>query len=215
VLVDQEEPVHARVQIVSTLPRPFRDHPKASRALIDVIGGQPGFRGIHLLMQIGSRQGLLLTLWDSLHDAEAAPARTQAVLGPRPFPLAVDEVYKVWDRPRGPAALEEATVAQLLWFDGPRSAAQLEAARRAGEERIKPALEDVPGFAGGYVLGRSRDLAMVVVQLATSAEALDQIAEVVFGTALLPGEDPALLTGPDRVEVYRLDGQSLITAPVA
>ena len=207
--------MHARVQIVSTLPKPFRDQPNASGALIDAIAAQPGFRGIHLLMQIGSRQGLLLTLWDSLHDAKAAPERTQAVLGPRPFPLAVDEVYEVWESRRGSAALEDATVAQLLWFDGPRSAAQAEAARRAGEERIKPGLEDVPGFAGGYVLGRPRDLAMVVVQLATSTEALDRIADVVFGTALLPGEDPALLTGPDRVEVYRLDGQSLSTASVA
>ena len=207
--------MHARVQIVPTLPKSFRDHPRATGALIDALAGQPGFRGVHLLVQIGSRQGLLLTLWESLHDAEAAPQRTQAVLGPRPFPLAVDEVYEVWDTGRGPAAIEEAKVAQFLWFDGPRSAAQAEAARRANDDRIKPALEGVPGFARGYVLGRPRDLAMVVVQLATSTEALDGIADVVFGSALLPGEDPALLTGPDRAELYRVDAQSLTTASLA
>lgn len=63
-----------------------------------------------------------------------------------------------------------------------------------------------------YVLGRPRDSAIVVVELATSTEALERMADAVFSTSLLPGEDPALLTGPDRVELYRLEDQSLAAA---
>ena len=32
-------------------------------------------------------------------------------------------------------------------------------------------------------------------------EAIDRAGEVIMGTELLPGEDPALLSDPDRVEV--------------
>jgi hypothetical protein len=63
-----------------------------------------------------------------------------------------------------------------------------------------------------YVLGRPRDSAIVVVELATSTEALERMADAVFSTSLLPGEYPALLTGPDRVELYRLEDQSLAAA---
>lgn len=205
--------MHARVQIVPTLPKPMQDQ-AASQRLIDVLESHPGFRGVHLLLQIGTRQGLCLTLWDSREDAEAAAERTQAELGARPFPLAFDEVYEVLDTAYGSATLEQATVGKVSWFDGPRSAAQNEAARRAGEERIKPAVQGVPGFVMTYVLGRPQDSAIVVVELAASTGALDQMADAVFSAPLLPGEDPALLTGPDRVELYRLEAKSLAGASV-
>jgi hypothetical protein len=35
-----------------------------------------------------------------------------------------------------------------------------------------------------------------------SAEGLDLVQELVMSSELLPGEDPALLPGPDRVDVY-------------
>lgn len=95
--------MNARVQIVPTLPEPMKG-PDAGRPFIEAIERQPGFRGVHLLLQIGTRQGLCLTLWDSAHDAEAMPERTEAVLGPRPFRLALDEVYDVLDTASGPAA---------------------------------------------------------------------------------------------------------------
>ncbi len=93
-------------------------------------------------------------------------------------------------------------------------AAQNDAARQAGEERIKPAVEGIPGFVMTYVLGRPEDSALVVVELATSTDALDRMADAVFSTSLLPGEDPALLTGPDRVELYRLEAQSVAATSV-
>lgn len=205
--------MHARVQIVRTLPPPMQSADAKAR-FIEALESQPGFRGAHLLVQIGSRRGLSLTLWETLTDAEAAPERTEAVLGPRPFPLAVDDVYDVWDTAYGSSRPEQATVAKVSWFDGPRSAAQTEAARRAGEERIKPAVEGIGGLVMTYVLGRPQDSATVVFELATSIDTFDRVADAVFGTALLPGEDPVLLTGPDRVELYRLDGQSLPAASV-
>ena len=205
--------MHARVQIVPTLRAPMQNLDAKAR-FIEALERQRGFRGAHLLVQIGSHRGLCLTLWETLPDAEAAPERTEAVLGPRPFALAVDDVYDVWDTASGSSRPEQATVAKVSWYDGPRSAAQTEAARRAGEERIKPAVEGIPGLVMTYVLGRPQDGAMVVVELATSTDTFDRVADAVFGTSLLPGEDPVLLTGPDRVELYRLDGQSLAAVPV-
>ena len=200
--------MHARLQIVPTLPKPFTGV-DATRRLIEALEQQPGFAGVHLLMQIGTRQGLALTLWNSREDAEAAPERTQAAIGPRPFSLAVDDVYDVVEVASGTSAPDQAAVGKVSWFDGPRSAVQNEAARRAGEERIRPAVENVPGFVMTYVLVRPADSALVIVELATSTEVLDRMADAVFSTSLLPGEDPALLSGPDRVELYRVEGRSL------
>jgi len=200
--------MHARLQTVRALPDQFNG-PEAARYLIKVLEGHPGFRSVHLMLQIGSRQGLNLTLWDSREDAEAAPARTRSVLGPPPFPYGHDEVYDVVSTGSGSAALEAAAVCQATWFDGPLSAAQIEALRRAGEERIRPVVEPVPGFVAGYVLCRPADSGVVVLTLATSTEALERIAEAIFSTSLLPGEDPALLTGPDRVEIYKVQNRSL------
>jgi len=33
---------------------------------------------------------------------------------------------------------------------------------------------------------------------------LEDVGTAVNSTALLPGEDPALLTGPDRVDIHRV-----------
>lgn len=206
--------MHARLQIVRVMPPQFNT-PEASGMFIKVLEGHPGFRGVHLMLQIGSRQGLGLSLWETQEDATAASDRTRAVLGPQPFPLAFDEVYEVLATGTGPAAFEEATVCQVNWFDGPRSAAQTEAMERAGEERIRPVIEAMPGFVAGYVLCRPEDSAIVVVTLATSTDALEQITDAVFSTALLPGEDPTLLGGPDRVEVYRIENQARAEVPVA
>ncbi len=205
--------MHARLQTVRAMPDQF-NNPEAAGYLIKVLEGHPGFRSVHLMLQIGSRRGLNLTLWDTREDAEAAPARTRAVLGPRQFPLDHDEVYDVASTALGSTALKDATVCQVTWFDGPRSAAQLEAMRRAGEERIRPAVEQVPGFVATYVLCHPADSAVVVVTLATSTEALERITDAVFSTPLLPGEDAALLTDPDRLELYRVENRSLAGVPV-
>lgn len=206
--------MHARVQMTPTLP----DHvntPEASGYFMRVLEGHPGFRGVHLMLQIGSRRGFSVTLWDSRENAEAASERTQEVMGPRPFTLDFDEVYEILAGDAGPTAVAEAAVAQVLWFEGPLSAAQVNAMRRAGEERIQPAVDKVPGHAGTYALCHTGNSAIVVVILATSTDALNRIADAALSTPLLPGEDPALLIGPDRIELYTHEAYSLAEASVA
>lgn len=91
--------------------------------------------------------------------------------------------------------------AQLIYFDKPRGPEQLAAADFAVEHRIKPAAAAVPGNIRTYVLRRP-DGAEVVVSIAESEQVLIDTQKAIMSTTLLPGEDPALLTGADRVELY-------------
>ena len=51
---------------------------------------------------------------------------------------------------------------------------------------------------------RAADNAYLVVILAESMDTFDAAQQAIMSTELLPGEDPALLTGPDRISFYRL-----------
>lgn len=97
--------------------------------------------------------------------------------------------------------------AQLTFFDGPRSDEMVRAGHRAGQERIAPAMRTDPRMRNElvalYVLNQP-DGAEVVITLVKTEEALRRGNQVVMSTQLLPGEDPGLLPGPDRVEVYRV-----------
>jgi hypothetical protein len=94
---------------------------------------------------------------------------------------------------------------QIMTFDGPRSAALVAASRRAARERIAPLIEADPELRTGLLGGLRAvgpDGAECVVELARDASALDTLAQVVMSSELLPGEDPALLPGPSRVDRY-------------
>jgi hypothetical protein len=52
-----------------------------------------------------------------------------------------------------------------------------------------------------YLLRRA-DGAEIVMMTADSEQALLDVQKAIMSTALLPGEDPALLPGPDRIELY-------------
>ncbi|WP_194829359.1 hypothetical protein [Nocardia sp. XZ_19_231] len=90
--------------------------------------------------------------------------------------------------------------AHLIWFDQPRTAAELAAVDFAGANRIEPAVATVPGLLDFYELRRA-DGSGVVIGIAETEEALHAVREAILATELLPGEDPALLPGPDRVEI--------------
>jgi len=97
--------------------------------------------------------------------------------------------------------------AQLTYFDGPRSQELITAADRAGRERIEPAIlarQDLrDDLVAAYVL-RREDGGEITVVIVEHEHTLDRAVEVIMGTELLPGEDPALLPGPDRVERYEV-----------
>ena len=92
--------------------------------------------------------------------------------------------------------------AQIMIFEGPRSAEAVEASVRAGRERIEPLVQAHPGLRDrlvGGVRAVGPDGAEYIVELALDAAALDELGRLVRTSELLPGEDPALLPGPDRV----------------
>jgi hypothetical protein len=91
--------------------------------------------------------------------------------------------------------------AQLTYFDGPRKPEELAAHDFAARERILPAVTALGHWIRIYVLRRD-DGAQVVVSIADSEQALLDAQKAIMSTELLPGEDPALLPGPDRIELY-------------
>ena len=98
-------------------------------------------------------------------------------------------------------------IAQIAYFDGPHSPELAAASERAGRERIMPALsadhQIRAGHRGTFVL-RQPDGTQLVLVLADSPATLDHVGAVITAAPLLPGEDPALLTGPDRLERYEV-----------
>jgi hypothetical protein len=97
-----------------------------------------------------------------------------------------------------------AQAAVVLWFDGPLADPALKAAKYAGQHRLEPAIRATPGTVRGWALLDPVRRALCVINLVTSVDALDALAQAANNTELLPGEDPALLPGPDRVETYRV-----------
>ena len=91
--------------------------------------------------------------------------------------------------------------AQLTYFDGPCTPEQVAADDFAGRERILPAVSRLGQPIRVYRLQRD-DGSRVVVTIADSKQVLLDAQKAIMSTELLPGEDPALLPGPDRIELY-------------
>ena len=106
-------------------------------------------------------------------------------------------------RGRGPARYM-----QVVEFSGPRSEEWVAAEQRAASGRLGPATEGIDGIVSVTRL-RASDHAYLVVVLAETMEAFDIASQAIMSTDLLPGEDPALLGGPDRISFYRLVHSSL------
>jgi len=159
----------------------------------------PGLRACVAFRQLAGQAGVCLTLWDTQADADRF-ASQQAELA-----ALAGQVYEVTDIGEGRAASQAPAYARLMYFDGPRAPEQAAAEDLAGQRRIWPAIRGLSGLVRTYVL-RGPDLGCVVITLATSVETLDAIARAVMATELMPGEDPALLPGPDRIEIHHVTG---------
>jgi hypothetical protein len=153
----------------------------------------PGALGTCTLSQVGGLSGAVLAFWPDA--AAAAEARQPA--GTTWLDTGVYEVADVR------TASAEPRFAQLSWFDGPRTADQTAAERRAGTERIWPAVRDIEGIGPSYVL-TAEDRATVIIGFAASIEVIETVQRTIMSTELLPGEDAALLPGPDRIDLHRV-----------
>lgn len=172
------------------------------------VASQPGLVGSITFRQLAGPADVRLTLWDTQASAAAFLGRHNQLAA---LPA---EIYQVTATREGPAAAKVPAYARLMYFDGPQAPEQAAAADRAGRDRIWPAIRGLDGLTGIYVLQAS-DLGAVVITLATSIEALDAAARAAMSTELLPGEEPALLPGPSRIEIHHVAGYHLPAASPA
>jgi hypothetical protein len=200
----------ARLQTAAGSPR-TDDQDQLIHQVTEMISAHPGFAGLAML-EDAEGAATMLTLWHTREDAELASERSQAARGPRPFAMLNDDVYEVDDDVTGPASNERAAAAFVGYFDGPLSPAYIAAARRGGRDRIRPVLQQVPSLVRTLVLWHPTDSKMAVIHLATSVDGLKEVATAVTSTKLLAGEDPTLLTGPDRVQTHQVLSY-LVAAP--
>jgi hypothetical protein len=103
-----------------------------------------------------------------------------------------------------------ATYMQVVEFSGPRSEEWVAAEQRAAAGRLGPATEGIAGIVSVLRM-RAADNAYLVAVLAESMDVFDVASQAIMSTDLLPGEDPALLGGPDRISFYRLVHADLLT----
>jgi hypothetical protein len=109
----------------------------------------------------------------------------------------------VTDRIEGLAAGRRPLFAQLTWMCSDGNPSRADAAEFGGRERIWPVVQGIDGIVAALAL-RSTDDRVVVVGLTTALETHEQVARAVLSTELLPGEDPALLSGADRIDLARV-----------
>jgi len=149
---------------------------------------------------------------DALAGAYTAGDSLGALVG-RPFALGEGIMLVGWPeggpgryhvietrpgRGNGPA-----TYMHIVEFSGPRTEEWVAAEQRASTDRLGPATLGIDGIVSVLRL-RAADNAYMVVILAESMDAFDAASQAIMSTELLPGEDPALLGGPDRISFYRL-----------
>jgi hypothetical protein len=96
-----------------------------------------------------------------------------------------------------------ATYMQVVEFSGPHSEEWVAAEQRAAADRLGPATVSIDGIVSVTRM-RAADNAYIVVVLAESMDAFAVSMQAIMSTELLPGEDPELLGGPDRISFYRL-----------
>ena len=168
------------------------------RSLVPSLVGDGEPAGTCVLGRLDGLDGAVFTLWDDETEAAAAAARTGE--GARVLDASV---YAVVETQPGADRAETPRFAQLVRLNGNGDERRADSAIRAGRERIAPATRDVEGVVGTYVL-RAQDHRMVVVTLVTSVETPEMLRQAIMSTELMPWEDRAQLTDPDRIDIDRV-----------
>ena len=89
-------------------------------------------------------------------------------------------------------------IVRLATFASPTPDVRAEALRNL-TERFQPALVAQPGFVAGY-WAEAEDGRMVSITVWESEAAAERGGRRANATPLLPGQDPAKIPSPDRVE---------------
>ena len=89
-------------------------------------------------------------------------------------------------------------IVRLATFASPPPDVRAEALRNL-TERFQPALVAQPGFVAGY-WAEAEDGRMVSITVGESEAAAERGGAAANATPLLPGQDPAKIPSPDRVE---------------
>lgn len=98
----------------------------------------------------------------------------------------------------------QAKVASVVTFSGPLSEAVKAASDRAGRERIGPAMQSRSEAVRVLRLWQPERRSQVIVVFAADQAVLEEGSRQIATMALLPDEDPALLPGPDHVEMFEV-----------
>jgi hypothetical protein len=193
--------MYARV-MTAHLPRDFPVETEEPR-LLEALKEVPSFDGVLLQQQVGSQKGMFVSFWATLDELRSMERELGERVGPPPFPSDTDDAYEVVDQAVGPDAASPPAFAWAGYFEG-LSEAQMAAHDRAGRERIKSLVEQLPGVVVTYSLRTLQGDTALELVLCTSIEATEAGNRAINSMELLPEEDPGLLTGPDRVEIYRV-----------
>ncbi|GAA4908250.1 hypothetical protein EV188_101988 [Actinomycetospora succinea] len=196
----------ARFQTVSS---PHTDDLEARRGeLTDILRRHAGYGGAYFMVSGPTAMRALVTLWATEEDARAASERTRAATGDTASPVTIheDTVYEVTEDEPGPAADAEPTVAAVAAFDGPFSDAGRDAMDRIHGGKVIPAVRALPGTVRLLFLWDRLSRSMRGLHLATDAAPLDAAGPAVDATDPAAGEDPALISPPDRVERWAVGG---------
>ncbi|GEL21334.1 hypothetical protein PSU4_02880 [Pseudonocardia sulfidoxydans NBRC 16205] len=119
-------------------------------------------------------------------------------------PTGTDRWIVETDSPLGPPGAKTA-VAAVVTFSGPMPPAVREAADRADHDRIGPAMAARATSTGRVLrLWQEDQQRKVVVVFAVDQPTLHDGFRTIEALELLPGEDPALLPGPDHVEIFEV-----------
>jgi hypothetical protein len=154
--------------------------------------------GTCVLGRLDGPEGAVLAFWP------AEPAATAAATWSAGQPPWLDaRAYAVTGGGPGRAAGITARLAFTGWFDTAGDSARAEAADRAGRERIDPVVRVQDGVVAAYGL-RAADDTVGFLVLGTDVTVPEKVRRAALRTTLLPGEDPALLSGPDRVDLHRV-----------
>ena len=158
----------------------------------------------------GLRRDQPVAGWVTIREVDG-PAATRITLFDAK-PGSATGAHQVMAIQTGTAGAQQPTHARVAYFDGPRAPEQAAAEDFAGRQRLFPAVRGLSGLVGVWVL-RGPQFASVVCTLATSMAALDAITRAVMATELLPGEDTALLPGPDRIQTHQVTGYQMAAEP--